>query len=243
VVSLSDVLEVYQPEVVRYLFAGTRPNAEFAISFDLDVIKIYEDYDRCERIYYGTEEVSEKRAAKERRTYELSQVPSVAAGITPDGEAPLQLPFRTLCNFLMISAGDIDAALERFPEFDPGIHAGDLPRLRRRAECAWNWITAFAPEDFRFVLNGPGAPVGDLPSGEQAAIAALRDEYVSNAGRHDERSLAEAIYRIADEHTVDRKHFFAIMYQALIGKERGPRLAGFLITIGPERVADILSAY
>ena len=43
VISLPDVLNVYQPEIVRYLFAGTRPNTEFVISFDLDVIKIYED--------------------------------------------------------------------------------------------------------------------------------------------------------------------------------------------------------
>ena len=53
VVSLREMLEIYQPEVVRYLFASTRPNTEFAISFDLDVIKIYEDYDRCERIAFG----------------------------------------------------------------------------------------------------------------------------------------------------------------------------------------------
>ena len=243
VVSLADVLEVYQPEIVRYLFAGTRPNAEFAISFDLDVIKIYEDYDRCERIYYGTEEVSEKRAAKERRTYELSQVPAVADCITPAGEAPLQLPFRTLCNFLMITAGDIDTALDRFPEFDPVRHAEQLPRLRRRAECAWNWITSFAPEDFRFELNGSGAAPADLSAPERAAIVALRDEFVSHAAEYDERAVGEAIYRISDETGIDRKRFFAIMYQALVGAERGPRLAGFLITIGPERVADILSAY
>ena len=56
VVSLKDVLEVYQPEVIRYLFAGTRPNSEFAISFDLDVLKVYEDYDKCERTYFNKPE-------------------------------------------------------------------------------------------------------------------------------------------------------------------------------------------
>lgn len=243
VISLADVLEVYQPEVVRYLFAGTRPNAEFAISFDLDVIKIYEDYDRCERIYYGAEEVSEKRAAKERRTYELSQVPAVADSITPAGPAPLQMPFRTLCNFLMITAGNVEAALDRFPDFDRPRHEEQLPRLRRRAECAWRWITSFAPEDFRFVLKDGGAEPATLSEPERAAIVALREEVVSGAGDLDERSLAEAIYRIADETGVDRKRFFAIMYQALIGKERGPRLAGFMLTIGAERVEAILSAH
>lgn len=241
VISIADVLEVYQPEVVRYLFAGTRPNSEFAISFDLDVIKIYEDYDRCERIYYGTEEVSEKRAAKERRTYELSQMPKRADTIVPSNAAPFQAPFRTLCNFLMISAGDVPAALARFPGFDETACKEELPRLIRRAECAWNWITSFAPEDFRFELNAAGTPVPNLSPGEIAAVQELRDEVVGGAD-HDERSLAEAIYRIADEHGVERKLFFSIMYQALIGKEKGPRLAGFLLTVGP-RVGEILSEY
>ncbi|MBN1835561.1 MAG: lysine--tRNA ligase, partial [Spirochaetales bacterium] len=92
VVSLRDVLEIYQPELVRYLFASTRPNTEFAISFDLDVLKNYEDYDRCERIYFGQEKVSEDKATRQRRIYELSQVRSVPARM------PTQVPFRHLCN-------------------------------------------------------------------------------------------------------------------------------------------------
>jgi lysyl-tRNA synthetase class 1 len=242
VISLADVLEVYEPEVVRYLFVGTRPNAEFAISFDLDVIKIYEDYDRAERIYFGAEEVSEKRAAKERRSYELSQLPEVAAGISPDDDLPFQVPFRTICNFLMITAGDVDAALERVPGWEAADGAR-RERLVHRAGCAWRWITTFAPEDFRFVLRDGGEVPADIPAAERAAVAALRDEVVARSAEHDERSLAEAIYRIADDAGVDRKRFFAIMYQALIGKERGPRLAGFLLTIGAERVGEILSAY
>ncbi|MEK6809004.1 MAG: lysine--tRNA ligase, partial [Nanoarchaeota archaeon] len=62
VITLSDVLQIYEPEVARWIFAGTRPNKEFAISFDVDVIKIYEDFDKCERIYFGLETVNEKEA-------------------------------------------------------------------------------------------------------------------------------------------------------------------------------------
>jgi len=43
-----EVLEIYEPSIVRYLFAGTKSTSEFAISFDLDVMKIYEDFDFCE---------------------------------------------------------------------------------------------------------------------------------------------------------------------------------------------------
>jgi lysyl-tRNA synthetase class 1 len=243
VIGLPELLEVYEPEVVRYLFAGTRPNAEFAISFDLDVIKIYEDYDRCERIFFGLEEVGEKRAAKERRTYELSQLPSTLEKLTKDPATLIQLPFRTLCNFLMITAGDVDAALDRFPEFDPERHADQLARLRRRARCAWNWITSYAPEDFRFELNDGSEEPMSLSEPELAALTELREEIRERIGEHDDKSMQERVYEIADQHGVEKKRFFAVMYEALIGKERGPRLGGFLLTIGRDRVLQILDRY
>jgi lysyl-tRNA synthetase class I len=119
VVDLYDLLRVYQPEIVRYLFAGTRPNTEFVISFDLDVIKIYEDYDRTERIYWGVEKAkNEAIRALECRIYELSQVDKV-----PD-EMPYQIPFRHLCNLLQIHLGDV----ERFADeiLCPGFQCAQL---------------------------------------------------------------------------------------------------------------------
>lgn len=243
VIGLPEVLEVYEPEIVRYLFAGTRPNAEFAISFDLDVIKIYEDYDRCERIYFGAEEVSEKRAAKERRTYELSQLPSTLEKLTKDASSLIQMPFRSLANFLMITAGDIDAAFDRFADFDPVRHADQLERLRRRAVCAWNWISSYAPEDFRFELKDGSEPPASLSEAELAALHALREDVRAGLDAYDEKSMQERIYAIAEEHGVDKKRIFAAMYEVLIGKERGPRLGGFLLSIGRDRLLQILERY
>jgi lysyl-tRNA synthetase class 1 len=243
VIGLPEVLEVYEPEVVRYLFAGTRPNSEFAISFDLDVIKIYEDYDRCERVYFGTETVSGKRAAKERRTYELSQLPSVLEKLTQDATTLIQMPFRSLANFLMITAGDIDAAFARFPDYDPVRHADQSERLRRRAACAWNWISSYAPEEFRFELRDGTEERVPLSEPELAGLRALRDEIRDRLDSHDEKSMQERIYELADEHGVDKKRIFAVMYEVLIGKERGPRLGGFLLAIGRDRLLQILDTY
>src|SRR5207344_1812680 len=46
VVTLEDVLKIYEPEIIRWIFASYRSNVEFSISFDLDVLKTYEDFDR-----------------------------------------------------------------------------------------------------------------------------------------------------------------------------------------------------
>jgi lysyl-tRNA synthetase, class I len=233
VVSLGDVLEVYQPEVVRYMFAGTRPNTEFSISFDLDVIKIYEDYDKCERIYFGKQEISEKKKAKELRIYELSQVHGVPELM------PYQLPFRHLCNLLQINSGDIDQTIRQIGD----VEEHQIESLKTRAECAWAWITDFAPEDFRYHLRGGAELEGlgdDLSAPEKAALIKFREVLAEEFDGADEKILGESIYRVCEESGIEPKDFFKIVYQVLIGKEKGPRLAGFILTAGKEKILPIL---
>lgn len=234
VVDLPDLLRVYQPEVVRYLFAGTRPNTEFVISFDLDVIKIYEDYDKTERIYWGAEKAKDEEAkARESRIYELSQVEKVPA------EQPYQVPFRHLCNLLLIHQGDVGRVLAELPS----LSASQEALVRQRAACAWYWIEECAPEDFRFSVRKPGEKTA-LNAQETEALRHLRDDVVAKLESFpDEKLVAEAIYKAAESGGVDGKTLFRAAYQALIAKDQGPRLAGFLRTLGKEKVLAILAAY
>jgi len=234
VVSLKDVLEIYQPELVRYMFASTRPNTEFKISFDLDVIKIYEDYDRCERIYFGSESVSESRAAKERRIYELSQVQKVPASM------PTQAPFRHLCNLIQIQDGNVDGVIE-FLKLSTDEE--DLEKIRTRGNCAWNWIGQYAPDSFRFTLRPRGSTPIEVTEGERKAIGLLHREIEQKLDSHEEKSLGEAIYTLAEEAGMEPKEFFKLAYRVLIDKEMGPRLAGFLLIIGKERALELVGGY
>ena len=237
VISLRDVLEVYQPEVLRYLFAGTRPNTEFAISFDLDVIKIYEDYDKCERVYFGQERLNEKKAAKERRIYELSQVEKVP------GALPAQIPFRHLCNLLLIYDGRVDAALAAMPGYGD-LDEGLRERARQRAHCAWRWVQDFAPEDFRFRVVDPAEQEPwDLSDSERRAVHALRDLVAGGLEDMSDREVQDAIYEVARGAGMEPKDFFVTLYRVLVNDERGPRLGGFLKTLGAARVLEILEPY
>ena len=42
---------------------------------------------------------------------------------------------------------------------------------------------------------------------------------------------------------IDAKELFTAMYNALIGKDQGPRLASFMKIIGKEKLSKILSVY
>lgn len=236
VVDLHDVLRVYPPEIVRYLFAGTRPNTEFVISFDLDVIKIYEDYDKTERIAFGLEKAkNEEVFRKERRIWELSQVDPDHLPATPC----YAVPFRHLCNLLQINGGDAEAVLASLPD----VEDSQRERLRARMACAWYWITQCAPEEFRFSLRDPAA-ITESACGEPARAAAeqLLRLVVPFTDTLEEKELGSKIYAAAEACGMEPKAFFTASYEALIGKEQGPRLASFLKTIGKSRLEAILSA-
>jgi lysyl-tRNA synthetase, class I len=232
VVSLKDVLEVYQPEIIRYLFAGTRPNSEFAISFDLDVLKVYEDYDKCERTYFNKPETEKalKKWEKQARIYELSQVKDVPEVM------PYQIQIRHLCNLLQINSGDIDAVISYLGD----IAAEQIGKFRNRAECAWFWVKNYAPEDFQFSLREVGTPLPTMSDSERDAVQALGKLIEDSMGTMPEKEWGNLVYDLMKERNLESADFFTLVYKTLIGKEKGPRLVSFLHTIGKDKAAALL---
>ncbi|MDR2798971.1 MAG: lysine--tRNA ligase [Treponema sp.] len=235
VITLEDLLQVYTPELVRFLFAGTRPNTEFTISFDLDVIKLYEDYDRTERIAWNIEAVKDAGTfQKARRIYELSQVGALPRLM------PYQIPFRHLCNLIQIADGDLEKTLATLE----GVQPEQVPALKARCCCARFWIHTCAPEDFRFKLRSPVEGPVELGAAELQALRELRDRVIAHIQEFtDDKTCAEAIYKVAEDTGVESKALFRASYQALIGKDQGPRLANFLRSISKERLLGILEGY
>ena len=147
VISLVDALTVYQPEVLRYIFAVNKVDHEFSISFDLDVITMYEAYDRTERIAWGIDK----------------GMPSVM---------PYQVPFRQLTTLLQTYSGNIDAVIKSLGD----VKSEQEACLRRRCECAWYWVTECAPEDFKFALRTDGSKAEDITGTMLDAVKKVRDQ-------------------------------------------------------------------
>jgi len=232
VITLQELLQIYEPEIIRYMFAGTRPEAEFEISFDIDVIKIYEDFDKCERICYKSQEQSsldsqelrscekektdEKEQEKQKRIYELSCVSK------PFKKMPLQIPFRHLTNFVQVYEGDINKVLK---ELD--IKKEDKEKVRARAERALNWVNLYAPEEFKFKVQEKVAV--KVTEKEAKALHLIAKKLKTQ--KFDEKSLYEKFYEISKELDLNSKDFFKAAYGVLLNKEKGPRLAPFVLLL------------
>ncbi|MCL2186171.1 MAG: lysine--tRNA ligase [Treponema sp.] len=253
VITIEDVLKIYTPEVARFLFAGTRPNTEFAISFDLDVIKIYEDYDKTERIAWKIDSAKDEAAyQKEKRIYELSQLSAdgkspldALAARLEEGDLPYQIPFRHLCNLIQIADGDVAKMLADLIASGVKLKPQQLFALTTRAMCAKYWIENCAPEDFRFRLLPAGTAAStSLSDTEKNAVRILRDDVICKIEEfEDDKICSSAIYAVAEKAGIDGKVLFTAAYRALIGKDQGPRLASFLRSIDKERLLGILKVY
>ena len=231
-VTVNDVLDVYEPEMVRWIFASYKTNIDFGLSFDLEVIKNYEDFDRLERMAYGLEPGNEKKVAMAKRVYELSQI-----GEHPK-EMPFQPAFRHLCNVLQIN--DLDIKRARGFYNNEIKNERDERRFQERALRAAYWIENSAPEEFKFALNKEMNKLA-LSEKQTAFInelhTFLKAEWNNIA---DDKALHEKMYEMIHTHELEPMEVFTLLYKKLINLEKGPKLAGFIRTIGKDRVLNLL---
>ncbi|MDP3990217.1 MAG: lysine--tRNA ligase [archaeon] len=228
VITLRDVLEIYEPEIVRYLFAGTRPNKEFSISFDMtDVLAVYEEFDKVERIYFGEQKVNEKETEKCKVTYELSTIGDIPKSI------PYQPSFRNLTALVQIYDFNVEKVV-KYLEKELKSNQ-DKQRLRARTECAINWVQNYAPEESKFKVQEKSQVT--LKAEEKKILAELADKLEEK--EWTDKELHEEIYTTCKNHDFQTKDFFTIAYRVLINKDQGPRLASFILEIGRKKVAKL----
>ncbi|MFK7872478.1 MAG: lysine--tRNA ligase [Oligoflexales bacterium] len=238
--TLSEILSVYQPQIVRWIFAQHRPNHDFSLSFDEDVIKIYDEFDRSEKNAWE-QDSTQKKWAVNRRNWELS--------LDDNAELPQErvyrAPFRELMDRLQTFEGDIEQTIERFYKNEIKTEA-DRQEFYQRSQCILHWLEHWAGEQFRFQVrkNAADLVVDDLEA--QALKGLVR--MIQNPGFHLEdfstKELNEHIWQAAI-HDVgcDAKKAFRVIYLALIQREKGPRLPAFLQQIGKDRLLEILAPW
>lgn len=235
VITLKEILDVYEPEMVRWIFASYKPNASFDLAFDLDVLKNYEDFDRLERIVYGLENVNDDKRKNALRIYQLSQLNIM--GDIPSS-MPFQPSFRHLCNILQINDFDIEKAKSYYASQIK--NERDQRRFYERAQRAVFWIQNHAPDDFKFILNKEKRNDIPLSQNENLFIYALKSELSTNWDNYNsDKDLQNIISSLVAKFNLSND-IYKKLYLLLINRELGPKLAGFIRNIGKDRILALL---
>ncbi len=240
VVTVADCLEVYEPEMLRWIFASSRPNSEFQISFDLDVIKLYEDYDRARKQAHEAEDGSKKDKKRQivRRTFELSSLDG--ARIEPGSAVPRVPPFRGVSVVMQAFDGDVERTVEHYRAAGEIAGAEEERLLRQRARCCWNWTLQYAPDDFRYRIRKE-AVVRPLDPDQRTVLGRIVGA-LRGAPDITEAELIPVVKSMCEGTALTPQTFCPLAYDLLIDRDQGPKLTTLIGTMGAARALPLLEA-
>lgn len=233
-VSPGDLLEIYDPVLLKWLYLRKSPQQSFMLAFDSEVFRQYEEFDREAAAYAAGEGDS---------TLRLILDDSIGTLSVPQRNP---IPFRQAVAFGQIvqwdgtKLGELLAASGL--SYDADSIAKRLPRARA-------WLTKYNPDERIELLSEPNAArLAELAGDAKAQVRALHDALAAKDGQSVEE-LEVLVYGIpkkeglAEAELKQRQRaFFKDVYQLLIGKDTGPRLGTFLWAVDRRKALELLAS-
>jgi lysyl-tRNA synthetase class 1 len=223
VILVSEVLDLIEPEVLRYFFAKDPSRAR---DFDVERIDLLVDeFDRLERIHFGREEASEHEHARAERIYPFC--------VEEVREERVRLPYTFAAVLGMTDDPDLREEIARREGHIPD----DAPEWAveealSRVERARNWARRTGNE-YDYELQRGEPPDLDLDPEVERAL----DELAAFVEEHDDpEAIQGEIYETAKRHDIPIGEFFATGYRLFFDQEQGPKLGPFLAKLDREFV-------
>nr|AIF23581.1 lysyl-tRNA synthetase (lysK) [uncultured marine group II/III euryarchaeote SAT1000_17_E06] len=231
-VSAAEMLRIAPPEALRWLVLKPQPQRHIDFDPGMGVLNLVDDYDRAGQARFAGDTSNERN--DNARAWELSQVAAIP-------EALPTVAYRHLVT-LAQSRPDLDGVVETLQQTGElgDVSAADREWLARRLECLENWLAGPAPDAVRFTLQ-ERPPQLKLKSGERDALATLAE--LLTEAEWQPQPLHDLFYAAQEASGRDAKTLFALVYRALLGQSRGPRLGFFLATLDREWVVARLRGY
>ncbi len=221
-VSPMELLDIYEPTLLKWLYFRKRPDQPFSLAFDSEIYRQYDEFDR---------EVSSNPKSDDLilSGYEKNENP---------------IPFKQAVALGQITQWDDTKTLELIADLKAGYNESST---KIRLKLAKNWLEKYNSEEIiklRDSLNIEYAKSLSEESKNQIIQLkeALKKEYDSI------EKLEELIYNIPKdpkltdkENAPAQKTFFKHLYNLLIDRDAGPRLSTFLWAIPRDKSIKLLS--
>ncbi|MDD4408830.1 MAG: lysine--tRNA ligase [Clostridia bacterium] len=223
------VLKIYEPEVIKWLFAKYKPEDGFDFAFDETVFRHYSEFDKA-LVSYINDETNEYDSAvfdfclPDKKKTKTKTAFSHIATIAPIVDFNENLTKKSLNK-----AGF---------EFEP--HSFSRLKLTK------NWIEIYNPDKKYVLLEQFNNEFYDtLSEEEKNAISAIYDFIENN--NFTEQEIQQKLYSIINDSNLSKKEniarqktYFKNFYNMLFGKDDGPRLYLYLAAANKENYLKLL---
>ena len=213
IVTVAEMLELLEPEVLRYFFAL---NPRKARDFDVSRLdQFVDDFDRFERAYFGDVD-DESLSAFAERAY-----PFVVDDVR---EERVRLPYTFAAVLGMTDDRDLRIEMARNEGyFDDDTPEWAIEEALERVDRARSWAER-EDNEYNYRIQE------DLPDVDVSSpVAAALDELAEfvDAG-HDGEAIQGEMYETARRHDIEVGDFFEAGYLLFFDQPQGPRLGEFL---------------
>ena len=229
VLTLTDLLKVYDKNIIWWFYARFDNMHAFDIALDNDVIRYYSEFDRWVKLYFNGN-IDDKN----KSILDLTNVK----------ENYLKNPnFSYLANFLPVVNYDVNMLKELLSK--DGIDT-NCKEFNNRLELARFWVTNYGVDYQVHILENKNYEYyNSLNNLEKEWLSSTIKLLDNDFNSTDE--LQTALYDVVkDGILVDKKlkqtqkRYFQILYNMLLGKDMGPKLGLFLMAVNKNMIKDLL---
>ena len=228
-----EILDILEPEIFYYFYTKKSKKQR---NLDLkNIHRLVDEFEKSERVYFGKKEVgNEKQKENMIRMYEscFKKVPE---------KMPLRVPYQFAGIIAsMYPKESTKKAVELLKSTghiqSDKLSDKQLKQVEKRLWRAKTWVERFAPEQKITVNENPPKDL-DLNDDLKNIIKELKDVLSKDV---TEEELNSTFFDLCRENDVKPKQFFKTMYKIIFSKDHGPRLAPFILTIGKDKVRELL---
>ena len=223
------MLEVYSPEIILWLFTRNLPEKAFDLAFDDEVLRIYHEFDRMyDSVQSGEADDTVKRIIQ------------MALSCTPNYKR-CPVSAQTIASFAPIVNFDLDMLVTLLNKI------GDKctkEEIEGRFNKITTWLRKYSPESIATLLKKPNLDYYNTLLNEEkewidSLVTSLKEK---NFTTEEMQALLYEIPKLnGEQNKVRQKRFFEIVYNLLLGKDKGPRLYLFLMAIDKEELIKLLT--
>jgi lysyl-tRNA synthetase class 1 len=232
-----DITQFAPAKMIRYMLVRTRPKA--ALDFDPtrenDVILLYDKYDHTERVFYEKEKTAERDRQNQKRIYELSHVGKLGKQMPP------QIPFTYAAMIAQVSKDEKEALdmLQATGHIPKKAGKESIDAVKERLAYARIWAKDYATDRYKIELNDSISSdiKAKLSNGQKSALKTFEKGLTKARTEDDIKNLC---FSAAESAGIKPQEFFTAAYLTLLGKERGPRLAQFVLAVGKGKIVKLL---
>lgn len=231
-ISPSELLEIYTPELLKWIYFLKSPDQSFSLAFNSEIYKQYSEFDS-----YVARMKEDEHALNDREKSAL-----VLSGVDLSSSLP-PIPFRQAVAFGQI----VQWHEEKVKELLAGMAlAYDPASITQRLGRARAWLETYNPDEMIQLLDEKNVDyIETLDETTRAQVGKLREALTDTS--LSIAALETLVYAIPKDDTLSIKEnaplqraFFKDVYHLLIGRGTGPRLSTFLWAADRDKVIELL---